>query len=124
MIDVSELINDPDFCQAFTVTRKAGVFMNGDFVMAQTSPLPFTGVIEPMNTRDMAMFPEGDTLKGMINVYTLLPIFPTMLNPQTRDAGTFSDEITWQGEQYKVVQVQNFSDFGYYKSAASRKLGA
>lgn len=123
-IQISELISDPDFAQAFTVTRTAGQWVSGVFTNDQPVYIPFIGVIEPMKTQDMLMFPEGDNIRGLVNVYTIEPIYTTRLDESTGTSGAFSDEITWQGEQYKIIQVQNYSDFGYYKAIAARKLGA
>lgn len=124
MIDVCELIDDPDFCQDFTVIRSTGSWVNGDFVVTTPSTLTMTGVIEPMNTRDMQQLPEGDRITGALNVYTTEPLYTTRLNQSTGNSGGLSDEVVWGGENYKIIQVQNFSDYGYFKAAAVRKLGA
>lgn len=123
MIDVSELLTDPDFCQpgAITITRLEGRNVDGYF---QTTPSSFEtiGIIRPASTEDIKMLPEGDRVEGMIIIYTSVQLFGT--RKAQPNAGGLSDEVTWQGENYKVVQAANYSQFGYYKSMAERKLGA
>lgn len=122
MIDVSELIEDPDFAQSFTVTRRTGHWVDGNFVTTPKT-IKMTGVIQPMNTRDVQMLPQGDTVKGAVNIWTTQPLHVTRLD-KNEESGAVSDEVTWQGEAYKILEIQNFSDGGYYQAAAVRKLGA
>lgn len=119
MINVSELINDPDFAQTFTVTRTTGAWVEGNFTQAIPTTLNIIGIIQPMNTNDMVQLPEGDAIKGAINIYSLTPINTTSQTPSA-----VSDQVTWKGEQYKIIQTQNYSDWGYYKASAVRILGA
>jgi hypothetical protein len=57
-------------------------------------------------------------------IYTIDPIYTTQLAETVAQQTQLSDEITWQNEQWKILEVHNFSDFGYYKAIATRKLGA
>lgn len=120
-LQITELITDPDFCQSFTITRLTGSVVKGDFI---TTPETFetTGIIRPANTNDIQMVPEGDRVTGMVTVYTSNQLYVTRRNGS--NAPGLSDEITWQGEQYKIIQTANYSDYGYFKSMAVRKLGA
>lgn len=122
MINISELIQDPDFQQNFNVQRTIGDWVTGRFITTPTL-IPFSGVIEPLNTRDMQQVPEGDTITGAINVYTNAPIYTTKLLLESGADGMLADEMIWQGERYKILTVQNYSDWGYYKATAVRKLG-
>lgn len=123
MINISEIIVDPDFAQGFTVERKAGTWVDSVFTTT-AQILPFYGVIIPLNTKDMKQLPEGDTIQGAIEVYTLQPISTTQLANEAWNPETLSDEIIWQQENYKIIQVRNFTDFGYFKAVAVRKFGA
>ena len=120
MINVSELINDPDFAQRFTVHRKAGVWVAGRFETTDQI-IKLSGVIRPLNTKELALLPEGDTIKGGITIYSLEPLFVTHSDGSY---GKVSDEVEWRGELYKIIQTQNYLDWGYHKATADRKLGA
>lgn len=121
MINVSEIIDDPDFAQAFKVQRSSGTWVLGRFIAA-TETLQFSGVIEPLNTKEIKMLPEGDQITGGINIWTRETLHTT--KRENALGGKLSDEVIWQGENWKVYQVQNFSDFGYQQAICVRKLGA
>lgn len=123
MINVSELITDPDFAQTFTVTRYFGEWVDGR-LQEQKSEIPMVGVITPENTSDMNQLPGGDTITGRINIYSLEPLFTTRLKGDNSSRSSTSDEIEWRGEKWKILQTENFLDFGYFKSLAVRKFGA
>jgi hypothetical protein len=121
MIDVSELIVDPDFAQPYIVHRKSGAWSEGVFVEGE-SPLPFNGIIIAANTKDVNMMPEGDRIAGLMVFYTTAdkPIFVT--RNLSEDQGT-SDEIEWRGERYKIMQTFPYNDYGYIKAVGTRKVG-
>lgn len=121
MINVARLLSRPAFSQSFTITRLTGSVLKGDFI---TTPETFetTGIIRPANTKDIQMVPEGDRVTGMVTVYTSTQLYVTRRTGSNSPG--LSDEITWQGEQYKIIQTANYSDYGYFKSMAVRKLGA
>lgn len=124
MINVSELITDPDFAQSFTVTRTVGNWDAGNFVTTSTT-LKMFGSIQPLNTKEMDQYPEGDRLKGMNKIYTLDQLYTTQTGPtEDGEDGQLSDEVTWQGERWKILNSQDFSDFGYYQAVAVRTKGA
>jgi len=120
-LSIAELITDPDFCQSFTVTRLTGSVVKGDFITTPET-MQTTGIIRPANTKDIQMLPEGDRVTGLVTVYSSIQLYVTRAAGATR-AG-LSDEITWQGEQYKIIQTANYSDYGYFKNMAVRKLGS
>lgn len=127
MLNVGELIHDPDFAQpkGFKVTRTTGTWTNGRF-SGTTATIPCHGIIRPASSKDVVQTPQGDMISGEIAIYTdiVTPLYETALNHKTNNSGNLSDEVTWQGEVYKLIKVTPFVDFGYYKSIAVRKRGA
>ena len=121
MIDVSELIVDPDLAQPYTVHRMSGIWTDGEFIQTEL-PLPFYGVVIVANTQDVNMMPEGDRIAGLMTFYTTVdnPIFVT--RNLDADQGT-SDEIEWHGERYKIMQTFPYHDYGYIKAIGTRKVG-
>lgn len=127
MINISDIVLDPDFAQpsGFIVTRTYGDWVSGTFTVTSTEELNYSGVIEPSpNTKDMMQVPEADRIQGIIVVWSTSPLNTSTLTNQYTDEPSITDEITWNGEQWKILQVRNFSDFGYYRAIATRKLAS
>lgn len=106
MINVSEILNDPDLTQSFIVHRKSGTWIDGRFVQTETD-LTFWGVVENANPKEMFQVPEGDKISGMVKFYSTSEMFTT------REEGT-SDEIEFRGDRYRVLTVNDWSNFGYF----------
>jgi hypothetical protein len=115
MINVAEIIHDPDFCQSYTLYRKTNVLVGGRPVPSE-KPIQRRGVIIAANTKDLLQVPEGDRVKGIIAVYDTEPLLVT------NDDGT-SDEIVWHGERYRLFQLWPYEDYGYYKALGERIVG-
>lgn len=115
MINVAELIRDPDFCQPYTLYRKVTTWLAGRPRQKEIE-IPRSGVIVAANSKDLLQVPEGDRVKGIVAVYD------TELLAVTNEAGT-SDEIVWRGERYRLFQIWPYIDYGYYKALGERIAG-
>jgi hypothetical protein len=124
MINVSELIDDPDFCQPepFQVRRQSGQWINNRFVTTETL-IPVSGIIVPMKTKDIVQLPQGDTITGAIEIFTHCPLQTTRLGSSGED-GVIADEVTWNGEVYKIHKADDFTNYGYFYAVGVRKAGA
>jgi len=125
LINITEIVLDPDFAQpaAFTVYRTTGTWTGGRFV-STAATLQYNGSIIPMTTKEMQQLPQGDQVTGAVVIYTPLILNTTRLDQNTLTTGGTSDEILWQGERWKILNVRNFVEFGYYRATAVRKLAA
>ena len=117
MINVEELILDPDFGQTYTVTRSVGTFGPGGFQNRQTQFRIF-GVIEPITAKDLEQVPEGDRVIGLMTFYSTVPLYITSV-----ENSGLSDQITWSNEQWRIQQVLEWADFGYWKAFGVRMVG-
>jgi hypothetical protein len=111
MINVAELLRDPDFAQSFQVIRFSGAFANeGEYTQTPSAPIGMVGVIQPAKQTDIVQFlQEGERLGNLIVVYSPQEI-------RTSDAKTQeSDIIVWHGTQYRVVQAKPWLDHGYWE---------
>lgn len=115
-INVKRVLSNPRFNMSFTVWRKSGLFVKGKW-FDQESSIPFRGVIINASPKEVEMFPEGDRIINAINVYTKNEIY-TSHGPDAQNKKGISDEIEWNGKRYKVMTVNNYSDYGYYKTIA------
>ena len=139
MLNISELIHDPDFVQEqmITVYRQfgkwvkgkwtAGALVNGTFVEGAELTLQVAGVIIPASIQDIEQIPESDRVRTLMSFYTTsdFPIYTTHVaaTEQGPNGGT-SDQILWKNERYRIFQVNPYSDYGYWKAIGARMAGA
>ncbi len=117
-LDVSDVLSDPAFqdtCSIVVTTRVIG--SNG--VPTDTAATPFTlaAVIEPDKT-SMVRLADGSRLAGSIFIYTLALLSTGLKSSDT--ASRLADVVTWNGRQYVVRQVEDWSSWGqgYWRVAA------
>jgi hypothetical protein len=115
VIDISEIVSDPDLAQPFTIKRSTGQFALGGYQTAVQEIQAF-GVIRPTNTVDLEIVPEGDRVLGMMTFWSATEMHTTST------AGT-SDVLSYRGDDYRVLQVMPSGDFGYWKAIGARKSG-
>lgn len=119
MIHLSEVVNDPDFAQAFTIQRSQGGAFGPGGWMDQSSPIAAYGVIQPARAKDLKQIPEGDRVTGAISIIAQQEMFITHNDPT---AG-LSDIVVWQGNNWRVMSCDPWVDFGFYKTIAVRMEG-
>ena len=123
MIDVSEVVTDPDFAQTFSVSRSIGEFAEGGWVEATPVILTLYGPVVSASQEDLQQVPEGDRVVGAKAFYSTEKLYRTHKESGPQSSGT-SDRITWQGEEYRISAVFPFEDYGYWKAIAVRTKGA
>lgn len=113
MIDVSELVADPDFAQTFSIERFTGSFANeGEYTEAAPTVLSRTGAIQPGSSPDMLEFlPEGERGKATIRFWSWAEI-------RMGDGLARSDNILWRGRWYRVAYCKPWQLNGYYHGIA------
>jgi hypothetical protein len=115
MIDTSELMFDPDFCEYFNVLRTTarGQFGPGGY---DTIPVPIQmyGAVQYADAETMEIVPEGDRVSGERIFWSNAPI------NETSGQGD-SDIIVYHGEHWKVVKVWDRSVNGFWKAYATRE---
>lgn len=106
LIDVSDLLRDPDFTNVVTLIRRASsVNSHGEHIMAESQCL-ITASIQGVNAEDLVKLPEGARLSDVITVY-----FRGELQPEAPNG--YADVIVWNGRRYAVKTVdENFMNFG------------
>lgn len=106
LIDVSDLLTDPDFTDSVTLIRRASsINVYGEHVMAETSTT-ITAVVQGTNTEDLIRMPEAARLRDMITVYYKGELMAMSVNG-------YADVIVWQDNRYQVATIdENFPNFG------------
>lgn len=118
LIDVSELLTDPDFTNTVTLIRRAStVDTYGENVMTETQST-ITAVVQGANTESLERVPEGARLSDLIDVY-----YKGQLT--TESPSGYADIIVWGGKRYQVFEVvEDFMNFGAGFTKAVCKLEA
>jgi len=114
LVDVSEVITDPDFNQTFTVYRKKGTWNNGRFVVTENS-FTANGIIISQSNEELDITPQGALISSQISIWTYSLLYVTSQDgtPQTDDY--LSDEVEYKGQRYLITAARNMIDYGYYK---------
>ena len=118
-ISLTRVVNSPAFAQAYTVNRSSGTFQQGGYVSV-TNAIPFWGIIQPATEEDLEQVPEGDRSTGMMGFISEQPMYKTRAQGGASGLG---DTITWNAQEYRVVAVVPWKDFGFNKAIAARLSG-
>jgi hypothetical protein len=116
MIEIAELLSDPDFVQQIPVTRIAGYYSSDADTMGNWMPteqsLLVTASVQPIKNPDqLNVLPEGQRTGNFVRVYTATPLYAT--DDDSREDGQIIDFITWRGSQYKIIYRKDYLDYGY-----------
>ncbi len=116
MIDVSELMKDPDFVQPLVLKRFAGGFaVEGEYAQGVPKPIRILGAIQHPSSSDRARFAaEGERNTAIIKIYCGEKL------QDTDGDGKQSDVITWHCEDYRVFECRPWRDNGYWQAFAQR----
>lgn len=110
-IDVSKLISNPLFSNAFQIVRQTVVYVGpGRFNTLDSSPIDVVGVIQPSTPNDLERLPEGAKLHENITVYTKQPL---SVEPQTGLEDGYTDIVLWDNKRWLVKYIiENFLNYG------------
>ena len=116
LIDVSEIMTDPDFVVTVTVRRPTAPTFSNEGV-ATYGYLPdqsITAIVQSATPADLKSLPEGVNLQGVVSVWSGTQI---KIGDQS---GKGSDVIVYQGVSYRVRSMDDRSDNGYWRVLAER----
>lgn len=105
LLDVSEVLNDPDFCQRLICTRlKQTVGKNGLAVNTGIN-IPFTGVVTQLSGAELERNAVGELITGTILVCTRFRLTDGKV-------GLTADIVTVGVRRYTVTNIYNYSQYG------------
>lgn len=84
--------------------REEGRYQDGEWVEGGIVEISIMGNIQPAKDHELLMFPESDRSKAWFKIYTA-ELLRTQKEGQD---GYDADELSWKGERYKVMKVQNW----------------
>lgn len=113
--DVTELLVDPDLgAQEFIVRRRTGKWQGGRMIVAEDTTFTAIGIVQPPSSEELQFFPEGERRKGMVAIYTQAILHLT-------EGEDVADDVTWRGDEYKIVRVDRWDDYGYCVAYAQKR---
>lgn len=110
-LDVTEVLSDPDFATTISVIRNTTTVDN--FGETQISPVEtddIIAVVTPATSNDLKRMAETERLSGAIAIYTTYRL--SAGGTQTDGSTATADIVTWQGRQYTVFSVDDWTQFG------------
>ena len=115
MPDVTMLLTDPTLgAQTITVKRAEGQWSGGRFAAGEPALIPVTGILQPATPEQLEFFPEGERREGQIVFYTKTTLYLT-------EGDQISDVLFWRGEDYKIVNVNRWQDYGFNIAYAQKR---
>ena len=127
MIDVSQLMTDPDFASRYTVIRTTGRWVEGRVVLDDPVKLKYFGPVQPATVKEAEELSSGDQTKGIMKFFCKKPreLFITrdLSAVANIDDMAASDEILFLGNIYDIMQVTPWGHFGWLRAFAALKGG-
>ena len=115
-MDFSSALTDPELgFTGFTVQRTTYTRQNGTSVPA-VQTLPASGCIHPGTPEMLQLLPEEERHEEFITVYTNFAL--SLGENEGGETYRTPDRILWNGETWRIVQVKDWSVFGYYHGLA------
>lgn len=105
-LDVAEVLFDPDFMdRTLTVTRNAQTVGNDGIAVNTPTTTPFYGVVTSLNGSVLNRVAEGEHISDTITIHTTFKLIDGQ-------AGYDADIVNWQGLQWTVTNVNDYSSYG------------
>ena len=106
LIDVTELLGDPDFTDAFTIVRTtAEVNGYGENVLT-TEEVEAIGVVQPASPDTLARLPDSVRSQDAITVW-----YQGALK-SSAGGDTYPDSVIWNGYTFVVYSTNPYSNYG------------
>lgn len=110
LLNVAELMRDPDMAQPFQVERAGGAFDEGEWIPAAPEIIDMVGIVQPAKREDVVeLLPEGTRLADVIVVYC-----DTALHADDADAQR-SDVVVWDDKPHRVIAAKLWAKHGFWQ---------
>lgn len=104
-LDVSFLMNDPDFVDPVSIVRRTTTI--NDYGENQLGETTITAIasVQAADGETLASLPEAARLTDVRNIFTKTELIQD-------ENGKYSDVIIWQGKRYILMHVRPWDNFG------------
>ena len=114
MIDVSELMNDPDFSTEYSMIRSIGQWRDGRFILKKENEIVYYGPVQPATEKELEQLDTGDRNKITMKFMCAYPNEIFLTQEEEENEGLYSDMIKYQNKLYKVIKVKPWVSSGGY----------
>lgn len=114
LVNVSEVIIDPDFNQEFTYIRRKVVWDNGRVTTEETQNTT-NGVLIVQDNKNLDVTPEGALTNGSLMVWSYEELYVTSESNTPQPGDYLSDIILYKNERYILVNTRPVDEYGYYR---------
>lgn len=111
LLDLSDIVNSPEFASTFTVVRGTSLTNTLGRVVTSKQYIPnIVGVIQPASGEALLQLPDGARTNGALQVYTTY---------QLRGEGPNNppDRIVWEGNSYLVTVLSGYQHSAGFSAA-------
>lgn len=105
LVDVSEVINDPDFQDTITLNRRTQTISDYGETTFTVSGSTMSAVVQAGNGETLNRNPEYSVMTDWITIYA-------EFNFIADGDGYFADEVVWSGRNFQVKTVTDFMNWG------------
>lgn len=112
MLDVSDIMADPDVSETLTISRTATpTITNGRASTETATTISIVASVQPLTSSELQFMPEGLREQELVNVYTKTELLTRPM----------PDRFTYLGATYEVIDVHSWAHAaGYYQVLATR----
>lgn len=122
MINISELIDDPDFAQPNGINVKRTTYnVENHKLVPKERVINVRGIITIDSNSDGVMTPEGERIEEKINVFTYKPLFITGKRNANTTSEFISDTVLFRRNEYTVQEVMHDEQYGFSKAVCHKK---
>lgn len=106
LLDVTDILFDPDFADTLTCIRQTQTVGDDGIASNATQTVSFVGVVTADSGKELARLAAGSHVSGSILVHTVFRL--TNGGPN----GIDSDHVVWNGDEYIVTSINDYSTYG------------
>lgn len=123
LIDVTDLLIDPDFASEFLLIRTTGQWEKGRFKLDKPFEMPCYGPVQPPTQKELELLPEGERKRSYMCFHVHGKDVYLTRDLEGDSKGGISDHFLWGGDTYKITQVKDWKHFGWVKAFGERIEG-
>lgn len=128
MVDLTDVVNDADLGEPFTVQRSQGGYFGAGGWSDNYVSLNMFGIISIADDKTVDALPEADRIHEVITIRSAEPVYVTRLSANDGGPAT-SDIVIYQGPTapwgtYRVIRRGNYASRGFWRATATRMAGA
>jgi len=105
MLDVSDILSDPDFADVLTVKRTIQMANDRGRADEDAKTFDITGVVTSDRGDILDRLPDMRRVAGSILIHTQFRLIAS-------EGDTDTDIVTWNGKEYTVTDVNDYSRYG------------